>query len=767
MMSVVWMFRKPFALFICLLLYSTSSFALMNVSGMLIGADRMLRKGKEKKIILEGNVQIFIEDQMLSCDKAIIDLKKKMIKGVGHVVIKNKITYSEAEEIRYNYEKGIGTLRKGYVQSGQVVFQGEKVTKTGKNTYVVQKGSYSACITCPPDWSFSGKKIEAEIGGYAWIDYPILKIMDVPVFILPKIVVPLKSGRQTGFLPPVIDHSSFGGTAISESFFWALSRNKDLTFKLKNYEKRGLKGGIEYRYVLTPESSGIFRGFLMRDRAFAEGNNANGSERGYMSYAHTYWLPNDYIQNTQLYYISDLRYLRDFPDELGNLHGDPALDNRFTLSHNTERSHISFDVSYYRNLLKADPLDNNDDAVHRFPEVQYSFKEMKLGQTNFYASFDLNYVKFARSFSFDKVVNFSDPQNKSISTVKGAFNPNEDLIRTGQRIIIEPQISYPINLQKKVDIVPSLTYNETHYRFDPSAPSYPDYSQAAIRRYLQLDVVSRTVFSRIFEPRKKRGVVYSYKHEIIPEVSYSVRPFIQRPNHVFFGDYDNQPYSRHLEPISDKDFRSQDNDGNGRLDDVIQFDYKDRLFNKNQVEFALSNQVIRKKQIGSQRWYKKIFLYRISQSYDFNALKREPSYPWSTLNSLMEIRMDTFETYTTAYYYPYAGVTNTSSRVRFKNDKGDYIDLIYSQNFLVGSDNEYEFDKRTEYWGTGVGYSGRYFNLSGSLNYSAVTYKVESWSTFLKLKPPGNCWGLEFSFRQVIGGDLNIKFNFNFQFGGV
>ena len=85
----------------------------------------------------------------------------------------------------------------------------------------------------------------------------------VPLFYLPWFYYPIQSeDRATGFLMPSYGASTFRGQAISNAFFWAISRSQDATFMYDWFTRAGQGGGVEYRYVLDPRSSGTFRSYV-------------------------------------------------------------------------------------------------------------------------------------------------------------------------------------------------------------------------------------------------------------------------------------------------------------------------------------------------------------------------------------------------------------------------------------------------------------------------------------------------------------------------
>src|SRR5690606_29903834 len=93
--------------------------------------------------------------------------------------------------------------------------------------------------------------------------------------------------------------------------------------------------------------------------------------RWFLSYKHFYEMPNSYIHRANINLASDLQYHTDFPDEFKGIEGEPALLNQLSLSQSTESTYKSVDTNYYVNLLKSNPVGDNSDAVHRFPEIRY------------------------------------------------------------------------------------------------------------------------------------------------------------------------------------------------------------------------------------------------------------------------------------------------------------------------------------------------------------------------------------------------------------
>ncbi|NJL25561.1 MAG: hypothetical protein HC902_10575 [Calothrix sp. SM1_5_4] len=242
-------------------------------------------------------------------------------------------------------------------------------------------------------------------------------------------------------------------------------------------------------------------------------------------------------------------------------------------------------------------------------------------------------------------------------------------------------------------------------------------------------------------------------------MSYSQILWMRTPNHPFFGAFQGLQVSRQYEPpVSDTDL----NNPNTR----IQFDYEDRTYERQVVDFALTNRLTKKVWNNGNADYLTTAVFRLSQSYDFNEARSTTPHPWSSINALLDVRTGHFETYTTAAYNPYAKITNLSSRVRLMTTPQNFVQVAYTRNTIF--DDEYRISENGETRNVsfGGGIVTRYLETSGQIDYAPLSDKIQSWSYLLNIRPPGHCWLIRVEHRQIVGGDPQIKASFNFDFGG-
>jgi len=795
-------------------------------ASILLSAQKSVGDSTKNTIELTGDVKVIYDQQFISCDHAIIDRKTETVMADGNLVISSPQAYLEGDSAVLSYRDNTGTIVNGFVKSGPVIFEGRIVKKTGPQSYDAEHASFTACTTCPTAWTFSGSRIQAELGGYAYIKHAQLRVANVPTLWLPYLIVPLKSERQTGLLIPTIDYNATGGTALGDSFFWAISRSQDATITAKYYTLRKAKGLLNYRYVLTPSSSGEFTTGYIHDKVFEGQTDFTGGQdpgskvnRTFFTYQHSYDLPDGFNTKLKINYVSDLLYPRDFPEEiLGR--GDPALENRLTLTRNTERTHASLDADYYINQLHDNVIDTNKESVHRFPEIRYDLIDRPVADSGLLSGllfrFHSDYVNFARDeLAWDDAYWTKDPNDGSRIrmmdrprtqtsadpdyplTYRGqVFDPSSDIIRTGQRIDLQPQLSAPFRIGSSIDVLPTLGFRHTQYSLNVTAPQGSDFDSSPYRQYVRGSLSFRTRFSRVYgdntppteaphpsvtdwsdnESRVAGAPIAApvvapvhpnvYRHEVEPElVLDGVRDTHDTGENDFLGPSAHTPSFLDSQPISDSDVRSR----NG-----VQFDYEDRLTNRNTISTYLSNRIVKKTWLSDgSPVYKQIASLKLGESYDFNEnnVNDRQRFLFSDFSALLDVRLDHFETNTLVRYFPYHGKTNTSSRARVMDNSGRFLEMNFVENYLITLNRDDALANHTQTIGFLGGFSEKYLSLAGTIdftpnNWDNFQFAVKSWGAMLNIKPPGNCWGIILTLRQDIGYSLDHHLSFDYNFGG-
>lgn len=764
------------------------------IQGILLQAESMFRDTEKEIVELEGEVQIAFKEQHLSAKKATLNLRAKTVDAIGRVIVSTPQATIGGDRIIMDYESNTALIYNGYVQAGNVSFSGYLIKKTGDKDYITNDAKYTACTTCPEAWSFTGSSVRAELGGYAYIKNSVLRFAGVPVLWLPYLSVPLKSDRQTGLLTPEPEWSSSEGFSLGQSYFWAMSRSEDSTWTIKNYEFRGPKAMVEYRYKLGERSSGSFLGAYIQDRVFKNLENVNrfrpltqqgGTlDRWLLKYEHFYELPEGFVHRAQFNNTSDLLYSNDFPLET-QAALEPVLESRTSLTQNFHSWHWSLDASYYKNQLQFNPLSGNTNAVQRLPEIRIAKPQTKLLETDFMYQIDFNMVNFARSnFAYDdlnaaytpnttndrKIV-AQDPANPSNSNCDkpnwdtypecvekrdGRFDPGKDLIRTGQRLDFRPSISRPMRLNH-IELLPKISYRETQYYFGAGDEN------TNVRRLVRADLSSRVTLNSVYgdlsQTRSTR-----VKHEIQPEIAFTTVPWLYQPSHPFFGsrlDSEQTPFFSQAS-LSNADL-------NGPYG--IQYDYEDRLFNKKLITFGVTNKLTRKIWGDVSPSYMQFLTWRLAQSYDADqAEKRGSTQAWSDLSSDLTASFSNFSISQKTNYYPLQKVTNMDNTLTFFNALDEYISLKNTVTYIITpGDETVSEDLKKVFYSITMKKGFRFLDLIGKINYdnSPNQNRVTSWGYGAQIKLPGDCWYFTFlNYRPITKDELVYKIQFGFSWDG-
>jgi LPS-assembly protein len=160
-----------------------------------------------------------------------------------------------------------------------------------------------------------------------------------------------------------------------------------------------------------------------------------------------------------------------------------------------------------------------------------------------------------------------------------------------------------------------------------------------------------------------------------------------------------------------------------------------------------------------------IFDIQIKQSYDlYQALYgKNKNQPLSDLASLMNLYMNEITLSNQSNYYPYLSATNSTTTVTYKN--------ALQQYFKVGYISKRSEEPRQDDVSLALGFVTSYINiltgviLDTSANRQSDS-RVKKVSMIAQLKPPGECWSINFFRDQRIGLEADWKFQFNFSFDG-
>uniref|UniRef100_A0A7V3ZYP1 LPS-assembly protein LptD n=1 Tax=candidate division WOR-3 bacterium TaxID=2052148 RepID=A0A7V3ZYP1_UNCW3 len=200
--------------------------------------------------ILRDSSKIKKDNVELLADSIIFYKNEDKLKAFGNKAILIFGTDTlVGDSIYYNTRTKNGFAFTGKMRQEKGIYQGAKIAKDSTDTIYVKKGTFTTCEADIPHYYFESSESKVILRDMAIVKPVILKVHDIPVFLLPFWIFPLSKERKSGFLVPRFGTNSTDGKYFRNlSYYLVLNNYSDLTFSLDLFEKRGIRGNIELAF---------------------------------------------------------------------------------------------------------------------------------------------------------------------------------------------------------------------------------------------------------------------------------------------------------------------------------------------------------------------------------------------------------------------------------------------------------------------------------------------------------------------------------------
>jgi LPS-assembly protein len=531
----------------------------------------------EKGEFWEGSEDVVIEyqDVKIHADAARYDFKTKIATLTGHVVIDQGPIRLSGTNGTFSIESKTGWLENATADlppTYHVVAQ--RIDKVADATYRIQDGVFTACDMPDPEWSFTMREASITLDDYARMKDVAFKAGSVPILYTPYIVWPTKEDRASGMLVPGIGYSNRRGGYLGLSYYWVTGRPTDFTLQLDAFADGTIGFGTEARWRPTPESAGIFQGYVARDQdatvcvPIAEAPDQShglctlpdGSLGAFQFQKKTRWklrldhvsddLPWGFRGVLSIRRYSDEEFLQDFERNL-TLASARQIVSRGFLTKNIGAD--SLNIRFER----TETFYSSTVIQERFPSVEFFRRTAPIGHSPFYLSL--------------------------VSSLSGLFIDRGNNLPHGTygRFDVNPVVSFPF---KEIPWL-SLTLNGggrfTGYTDSTNETQTQFTGESTTRAYGQggASIVGPS-FSRIFDA--SIGPWDKFKHVIEPRVDYT---YVSNVN----------------DPAS-----------------IPQFDEVDTVLGQNQVRYAIVNRLLARPSGGKAGSAEEIASLEIAQTYAFS-----------------------------------------------------------------------------------------------------------------------------------------------------
>lgn len=520
-----------------------------------ITANRILNLAEEDLYVAEGEVVISKADQVLTADRVTYDRRSGLVRAEGNVKLSSAGDILRCDKGSFNLNDKTGHLVDGslFLSTNHYYLQGKEIRKTGPATYIIKGCRITTCDGETPAWSITGSEVKVTIEGYGTVKNAAFFVRRVPFLYFPYIIFPAKRKRQTGFLPPSIGYSKRDYLDFELPFFWAISDQTDATLFERYIRRRGVKHGIEFRYITGADSKGAFLYDTISDKVEKKDMNSeddlkispyprDNKKRYWFRGRSDQEFPLEIVSRLDVDFVSDYDYLREFKE--------PPLgfESRAELDKESGRPLDEIHSPTRRSALRIsrDFQDYSLQALSGF----YQRPEHPEGDTTAQPLGDLDLAILPKRMFFLPIFFSLDSDYGFIYRDTG---------QRGRRLALSPSVSYPLWPIPYLELEPSIKYFVAYQWLE----EYEGHKGKQEKDAYELGLRVSTILDRIFY--LKEGNIKSIKHKFQPTLSYTLRPYQKKDDYrPWFEEVDTYGRLNSVSLSLDNYFDARRQDEKGR-----------------------------------------------------------------------------------------------------------------------------------------------------------------------------------------------------------
>jgi len=393
-----------------------------------ITADQISYDQQADQYMAVGHVLITKKGRKISADFARFDHKNMKAFAEGHVIMTagNDMMTASRIEIDLNTETGIFYNSQIFLSENHFYINGDRIDKTGKDTYKAQKAIITTCDGANPDWRITSRRLKVTIEGYGHASHVAFWAKKIPILYAPYAVFPIKRKRQSGLLAPQFGYSDRKGEEYVQPVFWAINESSDATFTLHHLGLRGEKLGMEYRYVIDANSKGTVIFDYLKDKKVDDGIADSSelwgyeddsflrlnSDRYWFRMKHDQVLPSGFFALLDLDIVSDQDYLNEFSEKYSGFnhteriynhtfgrqiddYTDPVRVNRLNLSNSWGNYSLNAEMRWYDDIIDRTQQKTRS-TLQNLPAVVFSGSKQQIRQSPLFFDLTSNFTNFYR-----------------------------------------------------------------------------------------------------------------------------------------------------------------------------------------------------------------------------------------------------------------------------------------------------------------------------------------------------------------------------------
>ena len=259
------------------------------------------------------------------------------------------------------------------------------------NTSTFVKSNFTMCDyrqndKCPP-WEMKASKMTHDaVKKTIYYDKAVIKLYNLPIFYFPKLSHPDPSvDRRSGFLIPSYTDTKNLGSGLNIPYFWAINKDKDLTFTNKLFVSEHPLFLGEYRQAFEKSNlildTGYTKGYKNSSTTKKSGDKSHFFSKFVKNFNGKNNSENNFSIKTQQ--VSNNKYLKLYriKSSLADYNQD-TLENSLNFTHENDDYFFGFNTGIFETLKS----NYNDKYEYILPEITF---DKNLFSNNILGNLDL------------------------------------------------------------------------------------------------------------------------------------------------------------------------------------------------------------------------------------------------------------------------------------------------------------------------------------------------------------------------------------------
>ncbi len=396
-----------------------------------ISADRLeARQGD--LIEATGKVELRQEGQVVKADHLLYEQESQDVYADGNVSVVQGENVMNGPKLKMNLDLDVGEMAQPEFFLGENNARGTAAVMNmeGRSHQTFRSAVYTTCPAGNDDWLVRMSTLELDRDRQVGVAYNArVEFKGVPFLYTPWMDFALNDDKRSGFLGPIFGSTNSGGSEITLPYFWNIAPNLDVTFSPRHISKRGTQFNNELRY-LQPRYSGEIHADVL------SGDRISKLDRSHFGIKHLHDLGGGFTAAVDANVVSDDAYYRDLAGALSGT-SQANLLREGVVSYAGYGWSASARVQRYQTL--QDPLAPVAIPYRRQPQLTLNTSRQLADST---LDFTSEYVDYR----------------------------HPDLV-SGQRVVINPSINYPLLNEQGYFLIPKLGLHYTSYVLDANNTS--------------------------------------------------------------------------------------------------------------------------------------------------------------------------------------------------------------------------------------------------------------------------------------------------------